>query len=304
MPLSQSSVPIPGETANSLHPPGAAAPPTDFGQKTARLREILAEMRRVVIGFSGGVDSTVLLKAATLALGAENALGVTASSESNTQSDIAQCLDLARKHGLNVRVVEYSELAIPNYVENPSNRCYYCKGELFRRLIEIAREMGGAVVCDGGITDDAFDYRPGIQARDEQGVRSPLREAGFTKEDVRRYARELGLPNHDKPASPCLSSRIPFGMQITREKLEQVGRAEDFLRSLGLRQVRCRHHGEMARIEVEPDGMDTALRHREAIVARLKELGFRYVALDLQGFRSGSLNEVLRPRNEKSNAAE
>ncbi len=264
-----------------------------FEEKRARLDDVLRGLSRVVIGFSGGVDSTVVLKAATVVLGAENAVGVTAASESNTDEDLALCRSVADEHGFNHRVIEYSELAIPNYASNPANRCYYCKAELYDRLRAVAEELGGAVVCDGSNVDDAGDYRPGLTARDERQVRSPLREAGFTKGDVRRLAREFGLPNHDKPAAPCLSSRIPYGNAITREKLEQVAEGERCLRSLGLRQVRCRHHDDMARIEVDPEYMPILLEHREAIVARFKEIGFRYVTIDLQGFRSGSLNEVL-----------
>lgn len=266
---------------------------TTFDEKKRKLEAIFRSLGRVVIGFSGGVDSTAALKAATLAIGRENALGVTAISESTTPEDLEICRRIALEHGLEHREIRYSELAIPNYAKNPANRCYFCKGELFDRLREIAREFGGATVCDGSNVDDAADYRPGLRAKEERGVRSPLREAGFAKEDVRRLARELGLPNHDRPSAPCLSSRIPYGMEVTREKLDQVAEAERFVRSLGFRQVRCRHHGSLARIEVEEEGLERAFEHRKILTARLKELGFRYVALDLQGFRSGSLNEVL-----------
>jgi len=267
---------------------------TTFEEKKRRLAEVLTSCGRVVIGFSGGVDSTVVLKAATATLGAENALGVTASSESNTDEDLEICRRIAEEHGCNHRVIAYSELAIPNYASNPANRCYYCKAELFDHLLKLAREwQGGAIVCDGSNVEDYGDYRPGLTAKEERQVRSPLREAGFTKNDVRRLAREYGLPNHDRPAAPCLSSRIPYGMEITREKLDQVAAAERYLRELGLRQVRCRHHDKVARIEVDSDAMAIVLAHREAIVARFKEIGFQYIALDLQGFRSGSLNEAL-----------
>lgn len=269
--------------------------PAPVAEKQKRLEDLLRSFQRVIVGFSGGVDSTVVLKVATRVLGPENALGVTASSESTTEEDLALCRRLAGEHGFTLRVINYSELAIPNYAANPTNRCYFCKGELFNRLKALADEWGGAVICDGSNADDTGDYRPGMTAKAERGVRSPLLEAGLTKVEVRALARHYGLPNHDRPSAPCLSSRVPYGMEITREKLEQVAAAERFLRELGFRDLRCRHHGAMVRIEIEPVEFPRLLEHRETVVRRMKELGFRYVALDLQGFRSGSLNEVLGP---------
>lgn len=273
------------------------SPTANFEQKCARLADVLRGLRKVVVGFSGGVDSTVVLKAATLALGFDNAIGVTAWSESMTEEDLELCQDLAADHGFNHRIIEYSELAIGNYADNPSNRCYFCKSELHDRLTALAREWG-AVVCDGSIVDDLGDYRPGLQAKRERGVHSPLVEAGMTKDDVRRLARDVyALKNHDKPAQPCLSSRIPYGTKITREKLQQVAKSERFLREeLGFRTVRCRHHDVIARIEVPVSDFAAALEKRELIVARLKEFGFRYITIDLQGFRSGSLNEAIGKR--------
>jgi len=276
-------------------PRESPALPPELKEKTDRLFAILREAGRVVIGFSGGVDSAALLKAATLALGPQNALGVTAQSESIAPEEVALCRQIAQEHGFQLRVIEYSELEIPNYAANPVNRCYFCKGELFDRLRAIAADWGGgAVVADGSIADDLGDYRPGLQAKAERGVRSPLCEAGFTKAAVRALARAWGLPNHAKPASPCLSSRIPYGAPVTREKLQQVAEAERVLRALGFQPARCRHHGEIARIEVAPETFSRLLERREEILRRFREIGFLYITLDLQGFRSGSLNEPLR----------
>lgn len=259
------------------------------------------------VAFSGGVDSTVVAKLATLALGRENAVCVIAKSESNTDEDLALAEAVAREHGLNLEIIAYSELAIGSYAENPANRCYFCKSELYGRLEGVATARGLAMVLDGSNADDAGDYRPGMKAVKERGVRSPLRECGVTKAQVRELARHFGLPNHDKPASPCLSSRIPYGRTITRAKLEQVGRAENYLRSLGLRELRCRHHGDVARLEVPVDEFPRVLEHREAIVAEFRRLGFLWVSLDLAGFRSGSLNAILhqtRPPVSESLAEE
>ena len=247
----------------------------------------------LAVAFSGGVDSSVVALAATRALGHEAVACVAAKSESNTDEDIALCREIAAAHGLRLEVIEYSELAIPNYAENPVNRCYFCKSELYTRLGGLADAHGWNTVLDGSNADDAGDYRPGMKAVGERGVRSPLREAGIDKEGVRAIAAHLGLANHDRPSSPCLSSRVPYGETITREKLQQVAGAEAFLRGLGLRELRCRHHDKVARIEVPDDQMAAVMEHRSAIVAELRRLGFTWVALDLAGFRSGSLNAVL-----------
>lgn len=249
--------------------------------------------RRVTVALSGGVDSTVVAKVATRALGPENTLCAVASSESNTEQDIALCRAIAEEHGLNLEVIEYSELAIPNYADNPANRCYFCKSELYSRLDTMAKARRYDAVLDGSNAGDVGDYRPGLQAVHEHRVRSPLREAGINKRQVRQLAHHLGLPNHDKPSSPCLSSRVPYGEQITREKLEQIAAAERFLAGLGLREFRCRHHGNVARLEVPPRDFPIVLEHREAIVAEFRRLGFLWVSLDLAGFQSGSLNALL-----------
>lgn len=248
---------------------------------------------RVIVAFSGGVDSSVVAKVATEALGADNVLCVTAKSESNTDEDIALCQDIARNHGLNHRVIEYSELAIPNYSDNPANRCYFCKGALYDRLNKEREAFGAAAVLDGTITEDLSDYRPGLKAVAERGVQSPMKVCGLSKDQVRAIAAHYGLPNQDKPASPCLSSRIPYGHQITAEKLHQVAKAEAFIRGLGLRQFRCRHHGELVRIEALVEDIPQLMNNREAIVTEMKKIGFLWVSLDLAGFQSGSLNAAL-----------
>lgn len=259
-----------------------------------RLEESLAALGSALVAYSGGVDSSVVLKAAARALG-DRALGVFADTESTTGEDAAIATQVAAEHRLPLEVVRYSELAVENYAENPVNRCFFCKNELYTRLTALAAERGFDFVCDGSNADDAGDYRPGLKAVEAHRVRSPLRALGIDKAGVRELARHYGLPNHDRPSSPCLSSRIPYGQKITREKLDQVGKAEAYLRGLGLREVRCRHHGDIARIEANPGDFQTVLAHGGAIVAEFRRLGFQWVSLDLAGFRSGSLNRVLEP---------
>lgn len=254
------------------------------------------------MAFSGGVDSTVVAKLATMALGPNGAMCVVAHSESNTDEDVALCRSIASGHGLNLRVIEYSELAIPNYAENPTNRCYFCKSELYTHLGALRQAEAFDAILDGSNADDVGDYRPGLKAVGEKGVRSPLREMAVDKATVRALARHLNLPNHEKPASPCLSSRVPYGQPITREKLNQIAAAESFLRGLGLVEFRVRHHGDVARIEAPASDFPLLLEHRDRIVARFRELGFVWTAMDLAGFRSGSLNAVLNlpPANRQS----
>lgn len=267
----------------------AALPHAD---KFRRLMERFESFDRCIVAFSGGIDSTLLLKAGTLAIG-ERCLGVIARSETLTDDEYEQAMAVARAHDFHVRTISYSELAIENYAENPVNRCYFCKHELYTRMTELASELGIDTIVEGSNADDVGDWRPGMQAAAELRVVSPLREAGLTKQEIRELARALELPNWDKPSNPCLSSRVAYGQRIDRTKLEQIARGEQFLRSLGLRQVRVRHHGEIARIEVAPDEMDRLLEptNRQAAAQHLRELGFRYVTVDLLGYRTGSLNE-------------
>jgi len=269
---------------------------TDLAQKLERLRTTLQSYGSALIAYSGGVDSTFLLKVAVEALGRDKVLGVTARSESLTTRAFQLACDIAREHNLPQEVIEYSELDIEGYADNPVNRCYFCKSELFHRMRELADARGLAAVVEGSNADDVGDFRPGMKAAAELGMKSPLREVGLTKDEIRTLAREMGLPNWDRPSEACLASRFPYGEQITHEKLNQVGEAEGYIRGLGLRQVRVRHHGKVARIEVLPDDMPRLLdpATRQAIIAHFKQLGFHYITLDLQGYRTGSMNEMLR----------
>lgn len=262
-----------------------------LAQKTSRLRAILREIGSCVVAFSGGVDSALVLHVATLELGAQ-ALGVTGRSESLAEREYSGALAFAGTTGARHEVVETGELADPNYAANPANRCYFCKSELYTKLRAIATERGFAAIVDGFNLDDEGDWRPGRKAARENGVRSPLAEAGFRKADVRALAREYGLDVWDKPALACLSSRFPYGTPITLELLRQVDRAEQAVHDAGIRVCRVRHHGEVARIEVPLDELarfaDPGVR--EAVVSGVRGAGYRFVALDLGGFVSGNLN--------------
>jgi uncharacterized protein len=265
--------------------------------KASRLRELLAGYRSVLIAFSGGVDSAYLAIAAHEALG-DRALAVTADSPSYPDTHRRLALSIARDFGFAHEMIRTAELERPEYRANPANRCYYCKDELYGQLAGIARARDYAVVVDGNNADDRGDYRPGRQAAREHGVRSPLDEAGLTKDDIRSLARAAGLASWDEPASACLSSRIPYGQEVTDDRLRQIERAEQVLRDLGFRIFRVRHHDAVARLEIARAEMPRALdpEINATLVASLKALGYQYVSLDLQGYRLGSLNEALRLR--------
>jgi uncharacterized protein len=258
--------------------------------KLAGLERILADLESAVVAFSGGVDSSLLLAVAVKVLG-ERALAVTATSETYPERELIEARALAGQLGARHREVVSEELDIPEFKHNPRNRCYYCKKELFAKLREIADQEGLAHVLDGTNLDDRGDHRPGRQAAEELGVRSPLEEAGFSKDEIRALSRHLDLPSWDKPAFACLSSRFPYGTAITPERVRQVGRAEEALHELGFRVVRVRYHDRVARLELGPEEFAQAIGPlREEVDRLVKDSGFTYVAVDLLGFRSGSMN--------------
>ncbi|MGH9385608.1 MAG: ATP-dependent sacrificial sulfur transferase LarE [Vicinamibacterales bacterium] len=265
--------------------------------KADRLRRILSDYESVLVAFSGGVDSAYLAVTAAQVLGAR-ALAVTADSPSYPDTHRQLALRVARDFALRHEVIHTSELERPEYRANPGNRCYYCKDELYGQLQKVSLERGLRVIVDGNNADDRGDYRPGRQAAREHGVRSPLDEAGLTKIEIRELSRLQGIETWDEPASACLSSRIPYGHEVTDEKLRQIERAEAVLRDLGFRVFRVRHHDDVARLEIARDEMTRALDPavNASLVSALKEIGYQFVSLDLQGYRLGSLNEALRLR--------
>lgn len=279
-----------------LRPNAGLAWPERLGQ----LRAWLGQFERVVVAYSGGVDSSVLLRVAHEELGA-NAIGVIGRSDSYAARELELALAQAAMFGARIEIVSTGELADPSFRSNPANRCYHCKSELYRELSEIAAKLGADAILDGTIADDLGDWRPGRRAAEEKDVLSPLAELGFTKADVRAVAAHFGLASTEKPASPCLASRIPYGTVITRENLAMVEGGEELLRSLGFRDLRLRHHGDVARLEVPLDECARVLEPgvRERLVEGLKALGYRYITLDLEGFRSGSLNRSLSEQDRR-----
>jgi uncharacterized protein len=263
-------------------------------EKLDRMRAILRELGTVLVAYSGGIDSTLLLKVAHDTLG-DRAVGVISASESIPSEEVRDALAVAESLGIPVITTYTTELSDPNYAANPSNRCYFCKTALFDELEVIAEREGIAQIVYGANVDDLGDHRPGAVAARERGVRAPLMEAGMTKADIREAALRFGVPNWDKPAMACLSSRVPYGTAIDAGVLQQVWQGERFLRDLGLRQLRVRHHGDTARLEVPLDALPQLVdpETRAALVAHFKEIGYTYVTLDLEGFRSGSMNAKL-----------
>lgn len=271
-------------------------------EKLKNLRSIIVRHEKIIVLFSGGVDSTFLLKMCIDCVGRERVLALTATSESYTPEELEKAERIAAGWRVEHLVVKTAELSDPVFASNPPDRCYHCKRELFGRALAIAEERGGAAVFVGANRDDLSDYRPGHRAAAELGIISPLLEAGLGKEEIRSHSRELGLPTWNAAPNPCLASRIPYGSEITVEKLETVGEAEAFIRSLGFSEIRVRHHGDIARIETLPRDIACLCEpaNRQAICRHLKSLGFTWVALDLEGYRQGSLNETLDKGLEQS----
>ena len=267
----------------------------ELGAKLAALRRTLRGLGSVAIAYSGGVDSAFLLKVAVDELG-ENVLAVTGDSETIPRTELDHARDLARSLGANHLVVGTNEMCDPNFVANPPERCFHCKKTLFGALTKLAAEKGISHVAEGSNFSDLDDYRPGMKAVEQFNILSPLKEAGLTKDDIRQLSRQLGLTTWNKPAAPCLSSRIPYGSAITTDKLRRIEEAEKYLRGLGFKILRVRDHDDIARIEVPPEDMPRFLGDGIStdVTEKLKSLGYRYVAVDLIGFRSGSLNEVLK----------
>lgn len=264
-------------------------------EKYEKLKRIIKECRRVAVAFSGGVDSTLLLYAAKDALG-EDAIAITVSAQFVSEREGYEAVEFCDEIGVKQIIAKVDGLAIEGFAENPPERCYICKKALFKKILEIAENEGIQAVLEGSNLDDDGDYRPGMKALSELGIRSPLKEAGLTKDDIRNISKELGLPTWDKPSFACLASRFVYGERITREKLKMVDEAEKLLVAIGLKQFRVRMHGEdLARIEVPND--DSSLKlimdNRAIIVKNLKDLGFKYISLDLQGYRTGSMNEAI-----------
>jgi len=263
--------------------------------KAQALDRILRALESVAVAFSGGIDSTVVAAAAQRALG-ERAIAVTADSASVPRSELAEAKSLAQRIGITHRIVSTREFEDADYVRNDGSRCFFCKDELYSRIEDLLPDLGVAVICSGANLDDMGDYRPGLKAAADHRVRHPLQEAGFTKADVRALARHWQLPTWDKPASPCLSSRLVPGLEVTPERTRRIEEAEAYLHTLGLRELRVRlHEGELARIEVPAEAIASlAVEHVRAEIARvMKDLGFRFITLDLEGFRSGNLNQLI-----------
>lgn len=268
----------------------------DNSYKLENLKKILKELGSCLVAISGGADSSFLLKVASEVLGKKKVLAVSIKAEIFPQEELESAKEIAKEIGVEHQIMQCEALNIPQFKMNPSDRCYYCKKELFQKLKDVAKRRSFNFVIDGSNYDDRGDYRPGMKALRELGIRSPLKEAMLTKEDIRLFSRKMGLKTWNKPSFACLASRFPYGKEITKENLTIVDKAENFLRRLNFKQVRVRHHGEIARIELERNDIKTFISKGllDKVVKKFKELGFLYVTLDLEGYRTGSMNEPLK----------
>lgn len=276
---------------------------TKLEDKCKKLKKSLAELGKVLVAYSGGVDSTFLLKVAVDTLGADNVLACISAGVVEPKRVLRRAKKIAKDFKVGLEIIDTDELADANFVANKADRCFHCKSHLCQLLLDVANQNGFKHVVFGTNRDDLDDFRPGNRAMEIFGIHSPLAEAGLTKQDIRELSRQMGLETADVPSSPCLASRIAYGLEINEQRLSQIEQAEDFLRKLGLIEFRVRHHDTIARIEVNPQDIEkiSTEPNRSRIVEKLKSLGFKYITIDLQGFRSGSLNEVLTEQEKWKN---